>query len=91
MQQTPRNSNLENLAEPCFDYLISDPEELGRFMDFAGYDGETLRGSVGSSALWHALIDYFAQSESALVAMCNQAGRTPERFMREWQKINAVA
>jgi len=78
----------EALAEACLGYLISDPEELGRFMTHAGLDGDALRQAVGSKSLALGMFDYFAQNESALLAMCANSGVTAERFMRTWHRLN---
>ena len=84
------NSDLENLAGPCFDYLIEDVEELQRFMLFAGYDPASLKNALGSQEFWRALTDYFAQSESALVAMCSARDLSPGKFMSRWHRINRL-
>ena len=79
---------IEGFAEACLSYLISAPEELARFMDYAGIDGDGLRQSVGSPGLAAGLLDYFAQNEAALLAMCANSGLDASRFMHIWQKMN---
>ncbi len=76
------------LAEACLAYLISDPEELGRFMTHAGLDSDALRQAVGSKSFALGMFDYFAQNESALLAMCANSGISAERFMRAWHRLN---
>ena len=76
------------LSELCLGYLAENADELLRFMDFAGYDPASLRLSVGSTQLRRGLIDYFASNESILLALCANAGITPEQFMRVWAKLN---
>jgi hypothetical protein len=76
------------LAELCLGYLAENSDELLRFMDFAGYDPASLRLSVGSTQLNSGLVDYFASNESILLALCANAGITPEQFMRVWAKLN---
>lgn len=76
------------LSDLCLAFLAENADELLRFMDFAGYDPASLRLSVGSTQLRRGLIDYFASNESILLALCANAGITPEQFMRVWAKLN---
>lgn len=76
------------VSDLCLGYLAENPDELLRFMDFAGYDPASLRQSVGSSQLRRGLVDYFASNESILLALCANARITPEQFMRVWAKLN---
>lgn len=82
------NSEIENLGDACMTYLIANPEELSRFMTHSGLDGNALRNSIGTKELAVGLLDYFAQNESALLAMCANAGLNADRFMRIWQQYN---
>ena len=86
----PRNVQPDTgtLADTCLGFLAENPEELLRFMEFAGYDPASLRRSVGSAQLQRGLIDYFASNESILLALCANAGITPDAFMRVWHKLN---
>ena len=81
-------SDVASLADSCLGYLAENPDELLAFMQFAGFDPDMLRRSVGSSALQHGLVDYFASNESILLALCANTGITPEAFMRVWQRLN---
>jgi len=76
------------LADLCLAFLSGNSDELLRFMEFAGYDPAALRLSVGSSQLQRGLIDYFASNESILLALCANAGITPDQFMRVWARLN---
>ena len=76
------------LGELCVSYLSANADELLRFMDFAGYDPASLRMSIGSAQLQRGLIDYFASNESILLALCANAGITPDQFMRVWARLN---
>jgi hypothetical protein len=76
------------LAEACLGYLVQHPEELLAFMQHAGLDPQALTGAVGSPALEHGLIDYFAANEPILLAFCANAAMTPEQFMRVWYQLN---
>jgi hypothetical protein len=80
--------SLAGLADTCLGYLAENPDELLAFMQFSGLDPEALRRSVGSPALQRGLIDYFAANEAILLALCANAGMTPEHFMRVWQRLN---
>jgi len=82
------NDEMEMIANACLAYLVSDTEELSRFMLHAGLDNDSLRISVGSEHLTLGMLDYFAQNEPALLAMCANAGLSAQRFMRTWQKLN---
>lgn len=81
-------AEIEVLASACLAYLIGNPEELSRFMDHAGLDGDALRKSVGSRELSLGMFDFFAQNESALLAMCANAEINANRFMGAWQRLN---
>jgi hypothetical protein len=77
-----------DLADACLSFLAEHPEELMAFMQFAGLDPEALRRSVGTPDLQHGLIDYFAANEPILLALCANAGITPEQFMQVWHRQN---
>ena len=57
-------------------------------MNYAGYSFDSIQKSVGTDSLNHALLDYFASNEPALIAMCKASGFTPERFMHVWHRLN---
>ena len=40
--------------------------------------------------LQHGLIDYFAANEAILLALCVNAGFSPEIFIRVWHRLNRV-
>lgn len=80
--------NLHQIADACFAYLVQDTAELQRFMEFAGYDSAAISGAVGTDTLARGMIEYFAASESSLLAMCANAGLTPERFMQVFHTLN---
>lgn len=84
-----RQTDITALADSCFSYIVSEPEELMNFMKYAGYSPDTIQKAVGTEALNLALLDYFASNESALMAMCAAGNLTPERFMNVWQRLNA--
>jgi hypothetical protein len=88
----PRSAAIEPsvsaLADQCLGYLAEQPEELLAFMQFAGLDPASLRTAVGTVGLQRGLIDYFAANEPALLALCANAGITPESFMRVWHHLN---
>ncbi len=77
------------LAQHCLDYLVSDPEELVRFMGNSGYDPDALRAAIDTLELNMALLNYFATNEAAMLAMCANANINPTRFMRCWNQHNA--
>lgn len=80
--------NVSALADACLGHLAENPEELLAFMQHAGLDPQSLRVSVGSPRLQRGLIDYFAANEPLLLALCANAGTTPDAFMRVWHKLN---
>ena len=81
-------TSVASLADACLAYLAEHPDELLAFMQFAGLDPDALRRSVGSRALQHGLIDYFAANEPILLALCANSGLSPEQFMRIWHRLN---
>jgi hypothetical protein len=82
--------DVSTLADACLGYLAENPGELLNFMQQAGLDPQALRAGVGTTRLQHGLIDYFAANEAILLALCANAGWTPETFMRVWHRINRV-
>ncbi len=78
------------LADACLGYLAENPEELLAFMQHAGLDPQSLRASIGTERFQHGLIDYFAANEAILLALCANAGFSPEIFMRAWHRLNRV-
>lgn len=87
-----QNDDLKSkMAESALAHLVSDPEELVRFMQLSGYSPDLLRESLDSSEFKSAVIGYFAQNEPLLLAMCANSGLTPNDFMRVWNKENNFA
>lgn len=82
------NTEINEISDACLAYLTADPEELVRFMQHTGLDAGDLRSVVGTESLAHGMIDYFAQNEPALLAMCANAGFSAERFMRIYYRLN---
>ncbi len=82
------DTSTASLAEACLGYLAETPDQLLAFMQFAGLDPDSLRRSVGTPALQHGLIDYFASNEPILLALCANSGMSPEQFMRVWHRLN---
>jgi hypothetical protein len=80
--------NAESLAELCLGHLAEDPEQLAQFMSITGYSPGGLRAAVGSDQLGRGLIDYFAQNEPLLLALCANNSMRPEDFMRVWARLN---
>ena len=78
----------QTLADLCLGHLAADPEQLAQFMGTTGYSPDTLRRAVGSEQFGHGLIDYFAQNEPLLLALCANNGLGPEDFMRVWARLN---
>lgn len=80
---------LTQMSKAGIGYLASDPEELARFMNHAGYDPDGLRSALGTRSLALAVMDYFAGNEPVLLAMCANSDVTVTEFMRVWQNLNA--
>jgi hypothetical protein len=78
------------LGDLCLGHLAHEPELLARFMGLAGYSPQSLRTAAGSEQLCLGLIDYFAENEALLVALCERTGLRPEDFMRVWAKLNSA-
>ena len=81
----------ETLGELCLDHLTADPELLARFMTDVGYDPAGLRRALGSFELGLALIDWFAQREPPMVALCAANAIHPEDFMAVWHRLNPAS
>ncbi|HHY51113.1 MAG TPA: DUF3572 domain-containing protein [Alphaproteobacteria bacterium] len=79
------------LGELCLGHLAEDPEALARFMEATGYSPAGIRAAVGSDQLDRGLIDYFAQDEPLLLALCANNAISPEDFMGVWARLNATA
>lgn len=80
--------NARSLADLCLARLAEAPEELAQFMAVTGYSPQSLRTSLDSDQLAHGLIDYVAQNEPLMLAVCANANLKPEAFMRIWHKLN---
>ena len=79
------------LGEQCLNYLIGNPEELARFMEYAGLSPNALRAGLGSPDLARGMFDYVVHNESVLLAMCANAGLNAANVMRVWQRMNPQA
>jgi hypothetical protein len=84
----PPALTVEALGDLCLGHLAQEPEQLAQFMGVAGLSPQSLRSAVGSEQLGRGLIDYFAQNEPLLVALCQSRALRPEDFMRVWAKLN---
>lgn len=80
--------NARTIAELCLAHLAQDPEQLAGFMGTTGYTPDALRAALGGEQLRLALIDYFAQNEPLLLALCANNRLDPADFMRVWAKLN---
>ena len=76
------------LGEMCLGYLAENPAQLAEFMGLTGYSPNALRKVAGTPELDSGLIDYFAQNEALLLALCAESGRKPEAVMRVWARLN---
>lgn len=80
----PADPTPAELGRLCLNHLAEDPAQLAEFMANAGYAPDTLRRAVGGPELAHGLIDYFAQNEPLLLAVCANNRLGPDQFMRVW-------
>jgi hypothetical protein len=78
----------ESLADLCLGHLAEDPPQLADFMTTTGYSPGGLRAAVGGEQLGRGLIDYFAQNEPLMLALCANNALRPEDFMRVWARLN---
>ena len=76
------------LGELCLGYLAENPTQLAEFMGVTGYSPAALRRVAGTPELDSGLIDYFAQNEPLLLALCANSNFRPDDFMRVWAKLN---
>jgi hypothetical protein len=76
------------LADLCLGYLAENPEQLGEFMVQTGTSPDDVRRAAGSDSFGRGLIDYFAQNEPLLLALCANSAIAPESFMRVWARLN---
>lgn len=81
-------SEIESWGSACLDHLASEPELLARFMNLTGMDTGDVRARAGTCEFSMGLIDFFASDEAALMALCANAGRRPEAFMRVYHRLN---
>ncbi len=86
----PKNGQLtpQHLADLGLAYLAEDADRLAEFMVASGYTPDALRAAVGSEHLALGVIDYFAQNEHLLLALCAHRGLRAEDFMRVWARLN---
>jgi len=86
----PRSIELtsQTLGEMCLGYLAENPTQLAEFMGLTGYSPNGLRKVAGTPELDSGLIDYFAQNEPLLLALCANNNFRPDDFMRVWAKLN---
>jgi hypothetical protein len=91
-QESPVQHRLDlsagTLADLCLGHLAEDPAQLAEFMTLTGFAPEALRRAIGSDQLGRGLIDYFAQNEPLMLALCANNGMRPEDFMRVWNQLN---
>jgi hypothetical protein len=76
------------LGAMCLGYLAENPGQLAEFMGQTGYSPAALRRVAGTPELDNGLIDYFAQNEALLLALCANNNLKPDEFMRVWAKLN---
>lgn len=76
------------LGEMCLGYLAENPSQLAEFMGLTGYSPNALRKVAGTPELDSGLIDYFAQNEPLLLALCANNTLKPDDFMRVWARLN---
>ena len=76
------------LGAMCLGYLAENPAQLAEFMGLTGYSPNGLRKVAGTPELDAGLIDYFAQNEALLLALCANSNFRPDDFMRVWARLN---
>ena len=76
------------LADLCLSHLAENPEQLGEFMVQTGTSPDAVRRGAGTDSFGRGLIDYFAQNEPLLLALCAHARLYPESFIRVWANLN---
>jgi hypothetical protein len=76
------------LGDMCLGYLAENPPQLAEFMGVTGYSPNALRKIAGTPELDAGLIDYFAQNEALLLALCANNNLKPDDFMRVWARLN---
>jgi len=86
----PKTAELssQDLGRLCLGYLAENPAQLAEFMGVTGYSPAALRRVAGTPELDAGLIDYFAQNEALLLALCANGNLKPEQFMRVWARLN---
>ena len=75
------------LGEMCLGYLAENPAQLAEFMGLTGYSPNALRKVAGTPELDSGLIDYFAQNEALLLALCANDLFRPDDFLRVWPRL----
>ncbi|WP_164730444.1 DUF3572 family protein [Pelagibacterium montanilacus] len=88
MRDSPREQDLQQVADACLAWLAADVDELERFMALAGYSPQSLRASLGSEALATGLLEYFVRNEPLLLAMSANANLPVDWIMRVWHRYN---
>ena len=86
--EKPLENEFESAADACFAHLVQNPEDLQRFMTETGYAPDTIGAAVGTRALNLAMLEYVVRSEPLLLAICANAGLSPERVTRLWQRLS---
>ena len=84
----PGRLDVKDLADLCLHHLAENPEQLAEFMNISGLPPEGIRRAMGTESLARGLIDYFAQNETLLLALCEGANIKPEAVMRVWARLN---
>lgn len=72
----------ELLAIAALGYLAADATRLERFLSISGLDPSRLREAATNSGFLLAVLDFFLEDESLLLAFAADQGLTPERVVR---------
>ena len=80
--------SIDEIADLCLTYLVSNPEQLADFMSITGISSSDLKRAAADGTLAIGLIDYVVQNEPLLLAICQSASISPDAVMRAWAKLN---
>lgn len=67
----------EQLAIDGLAFLVSEPEELGRFLALAGIGPETLRTAAADPAFLVAVLEFFLENEPLLLVFAARMNIRP--------------
>jgi hypothetical protein len=87
MRRTMTRDDAEAIAIRGLQFLVSDPERLGRFLTMTGLGPDNLRSAARDPSFLPHVMDFYASDDSLLIALADHLSLKPETVAMAQQML----